>query len=77
MKKSFLISGLFILILAVALISFRNVWAQSNNQSSDAGDIQAIKDKLDKIESDIQVMLENQEKMFVELRRGRYFTKRS
>ena len=77
MKKGFLISGFLILILAVAFVSFKDVLAQSNNQSPDAADMQAVKDKLDKIESDIQTMLENQEKMFVELRRGRYFTKRS
>lgn len=76
MKKRFLISGLLILILTVAFVSFRDVLAQSN-QSPEAADLQAIKDKLDKIESDLQVVLENQEKTFVELKRGRYFTKRA
>ncbi len=76
MKKIFLISGFLILILAAAFFSFRDVLAQSN-QAPETSDLQAIKDKLDKIESDLQIVLENQEKTFVELKRGRYFTKRS
>lgn len=77
MKKLALLSFLVIVgIFSIMLIS-RQVDAQQAQGADDESKLTQIMDRLDKIESQLEEVLENQQQMFVEFRRGRYFTKRS
>ena len=78
MKKFIGISAFFLAVLFLLIFLGREGGAQS--QSGDdktQSDMAQIIERLDKIEAQLDLILENQEKTFAELQRGRYFTKRS
>ncbi|GEM_PF-3341886 len=67
-----------IAILALALLSREVIsQAQAQDAASENTQFSQLMDRLDKIESQLEEILENQQQTFAELKRGRYFTKRS
>ncbi|MBI4970299.1 MAG: hypothetical protein HZC17_00450 [Candidatus Omnitrophica bacterium] len=72
MKQFWGVVSILVLIGAIVFVA-HEVKAQSKESSSE-GDLKKVLDRLDKIDTQLQLISENQDKMFVELRRGRYFT---
>ncbi len=76
MTRNLLVFCMLLLVpIFIFMFANNNVNAQSGLSTEQS--LANISERLDKMESQLNLVLENQEKIFYELRRGRYFTKRS
>lgn len=73
MKKLTLVFSVLILISSAIIFFSQRVNAQTKENDSEKA-LAVITTRLEKIETQLETVLDNQQKMLVELRRGRYFT---